>query len=1153
MHPKRFLLIIACLVPLPLLCVEVFRLDAPRKADASGTFNTITVKLKEPLRFDPRLVIRGRAVVTADAKPLYLALNLLSTQKKRGFLKPDGGDGAVDLVFEASFADASVVKEAGQGDPWSTNDFVGEISVYAKFASPAASMLWLDALTVSAEAKAPGKRAKLSEVDRGLVSARVPLLGKNIPTDHPRLLVLKKEWPEFRVFLEKAKADPLLAPLTRSMVIEPVDAPLIPEPPRLSGSGAARAKMWSDAFQSAFRAAATAQQFAFAYLVTGEARYGRESARWLTHVLSWDVQGGIEIRQNDEAFIQSLRPSILAYDWAFDALTPEERRQCEAGLEARMQVLFPRVLRVYQAGAPTDPAKAESHAMRFISTIGLAGVALHRECAEAPTWLAWAYEYYRNQFPVWGGAEGGYSEGLEYWSSGHNQHFMFLDSMKALGAEELFARPYFQSNGYFCLYNMLPNAYSSFGDLCQVKVPTLGAVMHIEKYALLNENPYFMKFRDLLFENYPTGVNYYNYSFFDSLFQAFRRGQKTVAPRELGEMPRSRAFGDIGWVALHARLGSRSDDIHFGLKSSPYGSCSHSFADQNSFVLNAFGEVLAISSGYREWYGSPHHYGWAKQTHSKNAILFGGQGQRINDAKASGRIARFYTGAWFDHSSGDARAAYPAQLGVGRALRHAFFVRRRYVVMMDELAQEKPLSHQWLLHAREKMGLDGPRGEIVIRTNEANLTARLLVPPPAAWRLEQTDQSSVPVDAAYAARPAFRNEWHVTASTLDAREARDVVSVLYPWRRGESVPAMKMLEAKSGYVVDLSGDGARDLVFLARDGERDVECAEGGLRGLSAAVSREASGRLRFSMIEGTSFTAPGVRVKGDAPVSLEGEFEAKCARVELRGPSGASVEVTLPFAPGKAEGPAILGFEKASRVVRLAAGAQARYVFWAEAKPIIARLKSIRLDGAPLANFEPGVFDYEVKVEGKLPVVSADADGPGLKIAVTQAVKSPGTASILVLGEGHERLYAVGLWTGKAVAAPKGAQGVVKQAAGLKLRASSDDGNGPENLLDGRLDTRWSADGIGQWVEFAFPEPRDFSGMKIAFYRGNQRSTAFVVETSTDGNQYEPCFTGRSSGSSDALETYAFPKRKISWVRLVGKGNSENEWMSVSEVVFVP
>ena len=30
---------------------------------------------------------------------------------------------------------------------------------------------------------------------------------------------------------------------------------------------------------------------------------------------------------------------------------------------------------------------------------------------------------------------------------------------------------------------------------------------------------------------------------------------------------------------------------------------SHAFSDQKSFVLNAFGQPLAISSGYREYYG----------------------------------------------------------------------------------------------------------------------------------------------------------------------------------------------------------------------------------------------------------------------------------------------------------------------------------------------------------------------------------------------------------------------------------------------------------------------------------------------------------------------------------------------------------------------
>lgn len=41
-------------------------------------------------------------------------------------------------------------------------------------------------------------------------------------------------------------------------------------------------------------------------------------------------------------------------------------------------------------------------------------------------------------------------------------------------------------------------------------------------------------------------------------------------------------------------------------RSSPFGSLNHAHADQNSFVLYAKGEVLAMDSGVYDFYDSPH-------------------------------------------------------------------------------------------------------------------------------------------------------------------------------------------------------------------------------------------------------------------------------------------------------------------------------------------------------------------------------------------------------------------------------------------------------------------------------------------------------------------------------------------------------------------
>lgn len=41
----------------------------------------------------------------------------------------------------------------------------------------------------------------------------------------------------------------------------------------------------------------------------------------------------------------------------------------------------------------------------------------------------------------------------------------------------------------------------------------------------------------------------------------------------------------------------------------------------------------------------------------------------------------------------------------------------------------------------------------------------------------------------------------------------------------------------------------------------------------------------------------------------------------------------------------------------------------------------------------------------------------------------------------------------------------------GVRVSARSDEGNIPENTVDGDLQTRWSAHDMGQWIRYDFPD----------------------------------------------------------------------------------
>jgi unsaturated chondroitin disaccharide hydrolase len=116
-------------------------------------------------------------------------------------------------------------------------------------------------------------------------------------------------------------------------------------------------------------------------------------------------------------------------------------------------------------------------------------------------------------------------------------------------------------------------------------------------------------------------------------------------------------------------------------------------------------------------------------------------------------------------------------------------------------------------------------------------------------------------------------------------------------------------------------------------------------------------------------------------------------------------------------------------------------------------------------------------------------------------------------------------------------------------VTASAHDGNVPQNTLDNNLNTRWSAQGDGQWIRFDLGATKTVSQLAAAWYLGNTRTAQFDVQTSSTGTTWTTRFTGVSSGTTTQSERYDFPDVAARYVRILGHGNSQNTWNSITEV----
>ncbi len=105
-------------------------------------------------------------------------------------------------------------------------------------------------------------------------------------------------------------------------------------------------------------------------------------------------------------------------------------------------------------------------------------------------------------------------------------------------------------------------------------------------------------------------------------------------------------------------------------------------------------------------------------------------------------------------------------------------------------------------------------------------------------------------------------------------------------------------------------------------------------------------------------------------------------------------------------------------------------------------------------------------------------------------------------------------------------------------------------NVLDDDLETRWSADGSGQWLQLDLGKSQTIGSVDIAFHKGDERSFSFDIQTSDDTSSWQTVLSGGvSSGDTASWESFSLFETEARYVRYLGYGNSDSSWNSLSEI----
>src|SRR5918996_1624745 len=66
-------------------------------------------------------------------------------------------------------------------------------------------------------------------------------------------------------------------------------------------------------------------------------------------------------------------------------------------------------------------------------------------------------------------------------------------------------------------------------------------------------------------------------------------------------------------------------------------------------------------------------------------------------------------------------------------------------------------------------------------------------------------------------------------------------------------------------------------------------------------------------------------------------------------------------------------------------------------------------------------------------------------------------------------------------------------------VTAIGNDGNTPSNVIDNNLNTRWSNNGVGSWIQLDLGSKRTICSVDIAWYRGDMRVNNFQISVFND------------------------------------------------------
>jgi hypothetical protein len=546
----------------------------------------------------------------------------------------------------------------------------------------------------------------------------------------------------------------------------------------------------------------------------------------------WDPEGGSAMKYGDIGAHHLLRGLNNCFDACYGIMTPPERAKMKEIIVARAEQFEGKL-------NPFRGHEANNHA--WLQAYGLAesGIVLLGEHDKAAEWLDYVYQLYVGRFLCCLGYQGDNNEGLSYWGYGLGFIVDYADMMKAACGIDLYKHPWLSQTARFPMYCALPNGWGvPFADTGMPNHGMRGPVMTrlVKELALRTRDPYTLWYSG-------------EYKTTDGL-----------APRPPVDLPQSIHYRHIGWVVFNTTLLDGRGAVTVAMHSGKYYA-GHQHPDQNSFVIHAYGEKLAIDGGYYDWYGSPHFKAYSATTLAHNTLLVNDQGQAAFKHGADGKVTAYFDSPAYGFTTGDASNPEIYHGLLKKFDRDILFIKPDFVVIHDEVASSgEAAKYDWLLHAAAPIQADAKNERFSIECPGAALRGAFLKPA----NLSIVVKKGFPVEPVnrYSVDPVpsekYVSEWTLTAMPEKPAVDAEFLVAMQVQRLGEvaqPVASMEIVAAENADAVRLKlGSNLHVILFRKRNAAEVMKGCGVESDGQVAAVELSPDGKVQRAFMQNATF-----------------------------------------------------------------------------------------------------------------------------------------------------------------------------------------------------------------------------------------------------------------------------------------------------------